>query len=256
MQIDTSQLDDDKYCFIEVDQKQAEARVVALLSNDEETLKLFDLIDIHKFTASNVLGMPYDQVSKEARFIGKECRHAGNLNIKKRRLALMVNTDAKKFHIDISISEWKAGQILEAFHAFSPKIVGIFHAEIEKVIRDTSCLISPNGRRRQFLGRREGNFWEEAYAQLPQSTVSDQTKLAGIDFRRILPHIPIILEAHDALVIMPKLSEAKESAMVLKGLMERPIDFSLCSLPRRSLIIPSEVKIARRNYREFESFEI
>ncbi len=245
----------DKYCLLEIDQRQAEARVVALLADDEPLLVLFDTIDIHKFTAMNTLGVPYDEVTEPVRFIGKECRHAGNLNVKKRRFMTMVNTDAKKFHIDISISEWKGGQILDAFHAFSPKVRGVFHAEVERTIKDTGCLISPNGRRRQFLGRREGNFWEEAYAQIPQSTVSDQTKLAAINFRRRRPDVRILVEAHDALVTMQRVSEAPEVASILREEFEREIDFERCSLSRRPLRIPAEVKIAYDNYRNFEKFK-
>ena len=246
--------DSDEYCFLEIDQKQAEARVVALLCDDEATLTLFDTTDIHKLTASMVLGMDYNLVTTDARFIGKECRHAGNLGVKKRRFMLMVNTDAKKFHIDLSISEWKANQLLEAFHAFSPKIRGVYHPEIERILRDNRVLISPNGRRRQFLGRWEGNFLEEAYAQIPQSTVSDQTKLAGINFRKRMPHVPIIVEAHDALVTMQRVRDVPEAAAILKEEFEKPIDFSRCSLPRRPLIIPAEIKIAYKNYRKFEDF--
>lgn len=245
----------DEYCLLEIDQRQAEARVVALLADDEPLLELFDKIDIHKFTAMNVLGVPYNEVTDPVRFIGKECRHAGNLNVKKRRFMTMVNTDAKKFHINIAISEWKAGQILDAFHAVSPKVRGVFHAEVEKSIKDTGVLISPNGRRRQFLGRREGNFWEEAYAQIPQSTVSDQTKLAALAFRIEFPNVPILVEAHDALVVMPKLSEAAKVANILKREFERPINFDRCSLPRRELKIPAEVKIAYDNYRNFQKFD-
>jgi DNA polymerase I-like protein with 3'-5' exonuclease and polymerase domains len=245
-----------EYCFLEADLRQAEARVVALLSNNEDILRLFDITDMHKFTDSNVLGVPFDGITDPMRFIGKECRHAGNLGVKKRRFMLMVNTDAKKFHIDLSISEWKAGQLLEAFHAFDPSIRGVFHAGIEKALRDNNrTLISPNGRRRQFLGRWEGNFLEETYAQIPQSTVGDQTKLAALNFRRRLPHIPIIVEAHDALVTMPRVSERLEAAQILKEELEKPIDFTRCSLQRRPLIIPAEVKIAYDNYRNFKEFE-
>lgn len=245
-----------EYCFLEADLRQAEARVVALLSNNEDILTLFDSIDMHKFTASNVLGVPFENVTKEMRFIGKECRHAGNLGVKKRRFMLMVNTDAKKFHIDLSISEWKAGQLLEAFHAFDPSIRGVFHAGIEKALRDNNrTLISPNGRRRQFLGRWEGNFLEETYAQIPQSTVGDQTKLAALSFRKRLPHIPIIVEAHDALIVMPSVQDKLEAAEVLKEEFEKPIDFEKCSLSRRPLIIPAEVKISYTNYRDFKDFE-
>jgi DNA polymerase I-like protein with 3'-5' exonuclease and polymerase domains len=245
----------DDFCFLEIDQRQAEARVCALLADDEPLLTLFDTIDVHKFTAMNTLGVPYDEVTEEARFIGKTTRHAGNLGVKKRRLMTQVNTDAKKYHIDISISEWKAGQILEAFHAFSPNIRGVFHAGVEKAIKDTGVLISPNGRRRQFLGRREGNFWEESFSQIPQSTVSDQTKLAALNFRTRRPDVPILVESHDALVTMQRVSEAKAVAQILKEEFEREINFDRCSLSRRPLRIPSEVKIAYDNYRNFQKFE-
>ena len=95
-----------------------------------------------------------DMVTTELRFVGKTTRHAGNYDMRKKRLMQIVNTDAKKFHIDIQISEWRAGQILDAFHNFSPKIRQVFHTEVVQALRDNErTLVNPFGRRRQFFGR-------------------------------------------------------------------------------------------------------
>ena len=104
---------DDGYVFVEIDSSQAEARVVALLGTDYELLEMFGNTDVHKLTASMIFNVSVDRVTKELRFVGKTTRHAGNYGMGKAKLMQIVNTDAKKFHIDIQISEWRAGQILQ-----------------------------------------------------------------------------------------------------------------------------------------------
>ena len=45
-----------------------------------------------------------------------------NYDMKKHRFMMEFNTDAQKYEINMDISEWKAGKMLELFHAASPKI--------------------------------------------------------------------------------------------------------------------------------------
>lgn len=248
---------DEGHVFLEADQSQAEARVVALLADDDETLELFNTTDIHKLTASRIFGCDVSAITKELRFVGKTVRHAGNYGMGKRRLMQIVNTDAKRFNIDISISEWKAGKILDAFHEFAPRIRGVFHQEIEKALRDNNrVLINPFGRRRQFLGRWDDELLREAFSTIPQGTVGDQTKRAGVALRKRYPNVRLVVEAHDALVALPPEKLIHEYAIAMKEEFERPIDFSLCSIPRGKLIIPAEVQIARKNYKAFEKYEV
>jgi len=259
---------DDGYVFVEIDSSQAEARCVALLGTDYELLELFNTTDVHKLTASMIFNVSVDRVTKELRFVGKTTRHAGNYGMGKKRLMQIVNTDAKKFHIDIQISEWRAGQILDAFHAFSPKIRQVFHLEVLQAIRDNErVLINPFGRRRQFFGRLDHELEKEAFSQIPQSTITDNTKRALLEIRdttagdvRIWGDdykvtTGICVEAHDALVALVRETEVDEYLSIAIPAFERPIDFSNCTLPRGSIVIPAEAKVGP-NYKDLEDYTI
>jgi DNA polymerase-1 len=253
---------DPGYSFVEMDLSQAEARIVALLGRDEKTLKLFDdRVDIHRLTASWIFGVSTEKVTGELRFIGKTCRHAGNYDMGKRRLMQIVNTDAKKFKIGISISEWRAGQILDKFHQFCPSIRQVFHADVRQAL-DTNdrVLVSPFGRYRKFFDRWGEDLFREAYSHIPQSTVPDHLRRAGLRalerFRddKITPRFigqktPFAIEAHDAFLAIVPNEYVGRYVEIMNEEMNRPIDFSNCTLPRGLLVIPSEAKIGR-NYKE------
>ena len=258
---------DPGYVFVEIDSSQAEARVVALLGTDDELLTLFNTTDVHKLTSSMIFNVSTNMVTKELRFVGKTTRHAGNYDMGKRRLMQIVNTDAKKYHIDIQISEWRAGQILDAFHAFSPKIRNVFHREIVQALRDNDrVLVNPFGRRRQFFGRFDHELEKEAYAQIPQSTVADNTKRALLQIRdrtagdvRIWGKFSltsgVCAEAHDALVALVKETEIDTYLEIAIPAFETPIDFSQCTLPRGELVIPAEAQVGA-NYKDLKAYEL
>lgn len=249
---------DPGHVLLEFDLSQAEARIVALLGRSEETLKLFNTADIHKLTSMIIFGLPIGAITKEIRFVGKTCRHAGNYDMRKRRLMELVNTDAKKYGIDISpLSEWKAGKILDAFHDMSPWIRGVFHKEIVEALQENNMmLVNPFGRQRTFNDWWGEDLWKEAYAQLPQSTVADQIKKAALRIRKRIPGIRIIVEAHDALVFMIPHAFVESYARIIKEELEVPIDFSRCTLSRGELVIPCEAKIGKDNYKELVDFDL
>lgn len=246
---------DEGYAIVETDMSQAEARIVALLGLDHKLLRMFDRKDdIHSITSSWIFNVPVDQVSKELRFIGKTVRHAGHYDMREHRLTEIVNTDAKKYGINISISQFKAGIILNKFHRFSPNIREVFHESIQRTLRDNNrILINPFGRYRQFFNRWGRELFKEAYTQIPQSTVPDQLRRAGlraeVRFRREAIDARFVVEAHDALVGIVRISDVRGYKEILHEEIERPIDFSRCSIPRDSLIIPAESKVGY-TYRE------
>ena len=258
---------DPGYVFVEIDSSQAEARVVALLANDLELLNLFDTTDVHRMTAGWIFNCRPEKVTYELRFVGKTTRHAGNYGMRKGRLMQIINTDAKKFHIDIQVSEWKAGQILDAFHNFSPKIRDVFHAEVIQALHNSDrILINPFGRRRQFFGRFDHELERESFAQIPQSTITDNTKRALLAIRdrtagdvRIWGEFAsttgICVEAHDALVGLVKETEIDLYLSYAVPAFETPIDFSGCTLPRGSIVIPCEVKVGR-NYKDLKDYVV
>ena len=258
---------DPGYVFVEIDSSQAEARVVALLANDLELLNLFDTTDVHRMTAGWIFNCRPEKVTYELRFVGKTTRHAGNYGMRKGRLMQIINTDAKKFHIDIQVSEWKAGQILDAFHNFSPKIRDVFHAEVIQALHNSDrILINPFGRRRQFFGRFDHELEKESFAQIPQSTITDNTKRALLAIRdrtagdvRIWGEFAsttgICVEAHDALVGLVKETEIDLYLSYAVPAFEMPIDFSQCTLPRGTISIPCEVKVGR-NYKDLKDYVV
>lgn len=248
---------DEGYVIVETDMSQAEARIVAELADDKYLKHLFaSKADVHKITASWLFGVDVSKITPENRFIGKTCRHAGNYDMGKRRLMEIVNTDAKKFHINVNLSEYKAGQILDTFHRHSPNIRGVFHEEVQRVLQENNAtLVNPYGRQRMFFDRWGKELFKEAYAQLPQSTVPDHLRRAGIRAKRRFIESGVdarfVVEAHDALVSLVREGHVDEYVRILHEEIERPIDFSRCSIKRGIVIIPAETKVGR-NYREFD----
>lgn len=258
--------------FIQADSSQAEARVVAVLSEDWELLEAFDKIDIHRRTAGLMFGFTsklelsvdfkhpiVDTLPKDGpeRFTGKKIRHAGNYDMKKRRLMTEFNTDAQKYEVNMTISEWKAGQMLDLFHAASPKLKGVFHRGIKEAIDSSRVLIDPFGGVRIFNGRMDDELYKEGYANIPQRTVAHLVQGAALKIDEELNgdiEVMWISESHDSLVMQVPESNWEPYGRLMKKHFETPIDFSLyCTLRRNyKLTIPCEVEVAVKNYGEFE----
>jgi len=261
------------HVFIQADSAQAEARVVFLLADDEEALTLVDTNDYHALTASWFFGGTESSYSKKAlgyehpiRFVGKTLRHAGHLGAGKRRAAATVNTDARKFKINVKITEAFAGEALNTFHSKQPKIRGNFHNGITEALQKGRRILHSGvpygveariGGRRQFLERWGDELFRQAFSYIPQRSVSDNTKAAGLRLKKREPRLArIVIEAHDALVFMIPEKEINYFAPMVKEEFERPIRFDTCSLPRRDLIIPCDVELGAENYYKMEKLKI
>jgi uracil-DNA glycosylase family 4 len=262
---------DEGYVFLQADSSQAEARVVALLADDEDMLRLYDEHDIHALTASWFFGGTESDYSKKilgyevpTRFVGKTLRHACHLGAKKRRAALTVNTDARKYKIDINITEDTAEKALEILHQKAPKIKGVFHnGIIECLERDKRRLVAPlpygidapHGGVRTFFERWNDDLFRQAFAYIPQRAVTDNTKAAGLRIKDRIPGIKIVLESHDCLLFSVETGRVREYASIITEEMERGIDFSRCSLSRRVLSIPCDIEIGS-NYMELKKLQL
>lgn len=267
--------------FIQVDSSQAEARVVAVLSRDYDLLRAFDTIDIHRRTSALILGMVQtldlsegahasDILGKDSaeRFCGKKVRHAGNYFMKKARFMTEFNTDAQKFGINISISEYKAGKMLEIFHAASPKIRSVFHAEIEDAINFTRTIVDPFGGLRIFNGRMDESLYQEAYANIPQRTVAHLVQGAALKVHEELGDevgsvsdskpVSFISENHDSLLLQVPENGWEKYAILLKKHMMLPINFGeYCTLKRDYILtIPCDVEISDTHYGEFKKVKV
>lgn len=255
--------------FISADSAQAEARVIFLLADDEQALVDIDNRDYHALTASWFFGGGEDDYSKKKlgyehpiRFVGKTLRHAGHLGAGKKRAAISVNTDARKFKIPITITEAIAGQALDIFHKKQPRIQKVFQHGIVETLKRNKTLIaglpygiqSKYGGRRVFYERWGEELFRQAFSYIPQRSVSDNTKCALLRIRERIPNIKCVMEAHDGLLFSVPISYKYEYAAIIKYEMERPIDFSTCSLPRRELVLPCELEYGT-NYCDLNKFK-
>ena len=263
------ELVEEEEVFIQADSSQAEARVVALLADDEETLRMYDEHDIHALTASWFFGGTEFDYSKKIlgyehpiRFAGKTLRHAGHLGAGKRRASIELNTQARKYKIPITITEADAERALKIFHAKSPKVQRIFQGSIIEVLKKTRQLVAPlpygiqaaMGGKRTFFERMGEDLFRQGFSYIPQRAISDNTKAAGLRIKERISTIKIVMEAHDALLFSIPKSKVLEWGIIIKEEMERPIDFSHCTLVRHELSIPCEIEIGN-NYRDLKKFK-
>jgi DNA polymerase-1 len=265
--------------FINADLSQAEARVVFVLAEEWSTLEQVDnpKFDMHWQTALWVFAeLPRTPeeckrtLSKEdgRRHVGKTTRHAGHLGATKKMLMQTINTDSKKLGLDLYVSEWRAGKFLDLFHEKVPNVRKIFHGGVEEALKSTRVLNGPTligpdgnklprGRYRMFFDRWSNELLKEAYAEIPQHTVSNQTKFAGIRIKKRIPNLQFVLEGHDALLVQCPIKDVDYVARIMKEEMETPIDFSSCTLKREfQLVIPADFQIGKKNYKDMERLKV
>lgn len=261
--------------FIQGDLSQAEARIVAVLAEDYRLLEAFDKVDIHRRTAGLFFGFStflnlnqvvlpvIDSLEKDGpeRFTGKMFRHAGNYDMGKRRAMNEFNVNAQKYEINMSISEWKAGEFIRLFHDASPNIRGVFHKSIRDAIDSTRALVNVYGRPRVFNGNWEDDLYKEAYAFIPQSTVADLNQGAALDcddeFNGDV-EVMFLSENHDSLLIQAPANDWERYASVLKRHQTRMLDFSLyCTLKRDyKLTIPVDIEMSDQNYAALKKVKV
>ena len=249
------------YIIVNIDQSQAEARVCSLLADDEEKLLAYDTRDVHAETAAKFFSTKPDQFNKKLlgyecseRFVGKTLRHAFHLGIGKREAMVNVNTDARKYKIDINISEWFAQKCLDALKKDTPKIPEVFHATIQELLfSNDRRLFGTYGASRYFYDDEGADLWKGGYSFIPQQTVSDKTKQVLLYITKNLWDVKVVVESHDALAMMIREKVLEERIEEIQAQFAIPIDFSRCSIPRRPLVIPTDVEWGY-NYKELKNF--
>ena len=259
---------DPGYVFIQADASQCQARIVAVLCEDWDLLRAFDEVDIHRRTAALIFGYTktlildpavrldfIDNMDKDdpMRFCGKKTRHAGNFEMGGQRFMTELNTDAQKFDIKMSISSWKAGEMLRLFHEASPKLRSVFYRDIIDCLDSTRTIIDPFGGVRVFNGRMDESLYKEGYANIPQRTEAHVIQKAALAVDEELngdKAAMFISENHDSLLMQAPENNWEPYARLLKEKMTIPIDFrTYCSLKRDyTLTIPIDIEMSDTNY--------
>jgi len=222
---------------------QAEARVVAYMSDDEDLIKDFENnLDIHCRTAEQLFNIPYQTVLDEylsgnpemkmKRYFGKKTRHGFNYQMSKRRLK------EEFWKEGIFIEEKQCGYMLAALAAANPKTV-LWWKEVERNLYHDRTITNPLGGRRYFLGVITPEVLREAIAEGPQSTVA---RLLNLAIRKIWKELQTemdpLLQIHDAFVWQCPEDKMVDVSQKIGELMNIPVE-----IKGRTLIIPSDLAI-------------
>lgn len=237
--------------FVEADLSQAEARVVALLSDDEQLIANWrGDWDAHVWTASKIFGVAEAAVTKPQRYVGKRSRHALNYGEGPNKFWRVVNSDADVSGVSITLTEAK--RIYAQYHALHPNLDGVWWNRVERTLLAQGCLTSCFGARCNFYprldpetGALDADTLRAAIAWEPQHTVSRLAKLALLDMFRAEDggNWRVLHEQHDSVLLGVPKARVWNAARALKRAMERRI-----TVNGRDLTIPSEVFVCKERW--------
>lgn len=218
----------DEKSLVSADYSQIELRILAAISGDEVMKDAFAAgIDIHTRTASEVFGVPIDEVTKEMRRSAKAVNFGIVYGISDFGLARNLNIPVKK----------AKGYIERYFERFAA--VRAYMDEIIAKAKADGYVTTLLGRRRYLPELKSSNynvrsFGERAALNTPiQGTAADIIKLAMVDVSKKLNEggyaSRLILQVHDELVIDTVPDEIKAVSLLLSECMENayPLDVPL-----------------------------
>jgi len=193
--------------LVEVDESQAEDRMVGGMSGDPELLALalaspLD-VDIHKLNAALVFECEVHEVSPERRLLGKRIKHGANYDMEGERMAevALVETEGKLVLDPRDCTQW-----LERQHTARPGIRK-YHRWVDEPVMAGQYLINSWGRWVRFpTWRQSKHEYKAAYAWYPQSEVGVlMNQLGFVALRREIKRqgwaAKIVQQGHDSLVV-------------------------------------------------------
>ena len=213
------------WSFVEADYSQIELRIVAFLSRDPTMLYLYQTgADIHTATASNVLGVPLDQVTKDDRKKAKAVNFGFVYGMGWRKF---IATAFEKY--DLYFTEEQARAIREAFFN---NFTGLqpWHQRQRRLVNSYGRVQSPLGRVRHLpdIYSPEEGVRAEAERQAINSPVqsfgSDLAVLSMIEinkrFRKKNLAAHCVGLVHDAINFEIRNDEVARALPIIKRTME------------------------------------
>lgn len=216
----------DGYVLVDADYSQIELRVLAHIANDETMINAFrNNEDIHAVTASQVLGIPLEDVTKEQRSSAKAVNFGIVYGIGEFSLA-------QDLHISVKEAKAYIESYLEKYHGVRNYMESIkeqakkdgYVKTMLNRIRYIPELKSPNYNIRQ--------FGERVALNTPiQGTAADIIKLAmvRVDNRLINEGLKskLILQVHDELIVEAHKDEVDKVKQILREEMQNAMELNV-----------------------------
>ena len=217
---------EDDFIFIDGDYSQIELRVLAHIANDETLINAFkEGQDIHRLTASQVFGVPFDEVTEFQR------RNAKAVNF-----GIIYGISAFSLSQDLKIAKKDADLYIEGYFKKYPKVKEYMDNSVKfakengyastlyKRIRSIPEISSSN-----FIQR---SFGERVAMNMPiQGTAADIIKIAMVKvYNRLKKEnlkSKLILQVHDELLIEAHITEKDIVTKLLKEEMENAVSLKV-----------------------------
>ena len=207
------------WVLLDADYSQIELRVAAALAQDPVLLAAFEAgEDIHRRTASEVMGVPMDQVTAEDRGKAKAVN-----------FGLLYGQGAFALAASLGISQKEAKTFIERYFERMPRVAAWIEGAKEKAlaeglvrthwgrIRRIPELESPN---KQF----QAQGLREAVNTIVQGTAADLMRRAMVRLHRSLKasglRARLLLQVHDELLLEAPPEEVAAASALLKEAME------------------------------------
>lgn len=214
------------YVLIDADYSQIELKVLAHMSKDANMIHAFRSgADIHKMTASQVFGVPFDEVTDEMRKRAKAVNFGIVYGIGEFSLAK-----------DLHISRKEARDYINSYFDTYPDVHAFIKSLVEHA-KETGYAKTMFGRRRYIPELSSTNknvqaFGERVAMNSPiQGTAADIIKIAMINVEKALSDAKLdaslILQVHDELIIESHISCAEKAKDILKREMENAVSLSV-----------------------------
>ena len=205
--------------LVDADYSQIELRVLAHIADDKTMQRAFcDGLDIHTATASQVFGVPADQVTPLQR------RHAKAVNF-----GIVYGISEFSLAEDIGVSRYEARDYIDSYLANYHGVRDYMKKVVEDA-KERGYTETLYGRRRYIPELKSSNFnvrqsAERIALNTPiQGTAADLIKLAMIRVDRALresfPEAKLLLQVHDELIVECPEDQALQVAALVSREME------------------------------------
>ena len=217
---------DESYTFLDADYSQIELRILAHLSGDEIMINAYkNGDDIHKITASQVLGIPLDEITDAQRSSAK----AVNFGI-------IYGIGSFSLSQDLGITKKEADAYIAMYFNQYPSIKAYLDKSVEDA-KQAGYGVTITGRRRNIPEINSSNFMTRSFGErvamnMPiQGSAADIMKIAMVKvFDRLNKenlHSRLLLTVHDELLVETKKEEVEQVKKLLKEEMEASSNLSV-----------------------------
>jgi DNA polymerase I, thermostable len=204
--------------LVSADYSQFELRLAAVLANDKPLIETFEKdLDIHAKTASEVFGVPIDEVSKDQRRVAKIIN-----------FSVLYGVGAHNLSGTIGVGFYEAKKYIEEYFNAHKPIRELMDNTLKKA-QDEGFVETFFGRRRPMPDIKSSNFMiremaKRAAQNMPiQGTEADLMKRAmlAVDEKIVKAGLgEQILQIHDSILVEVPAENAENVAEILKQEME------------------------------------